>query len=112
MQIDLHPKENAALVTIAGSVDGTTADALQTTLRGYVTEGHTHLVVDMGDVDYTSSAGLRALLATVKDARQRGGDLRLANIVPNVMKVLDLSGFTSILKTFADVDAALASYQD
>jgi anti-sigma B factor antagonist len=59
---------------------------------------------------YTSSAGLRALLATVKDARSRGGDLRLAAVNPAVRKVLDLSGFTSILKVYDEVDEAVASY--
>src|SRR5690606_29238594 len=76
MEIQLQPGGNAAIVVIAGSVDGLTADTLLETLRGYVDDGHVRLVADLSRVDYTSSAGLRALLATVKQARQRGGDLR------------------------------------
>src|SRR5690606_19597616 len=78
MDIEMEAGEHAAVVAIAGSVDGLTADTLLTTLQGYVEAGHTRLVADLERVDYTSSAGLRALLATVKQARQRGGDLRLA----------------------------------
>jgi anti-sigma B factor antagonist len=62
-------------------------------------------------VEYTSSAGLRALLATVKEARIKGGDLRLASVGGSVHRVLELSGFTSILKLYGDVDAAVASYE-
>ena len=64
----------------------------------------------LGTLEYTSSAGLRVLLSTLKEARQRGGDLRLAAVQERVRRVLDLSGFTSILKCYPDVDAAVASY--
>jgi anti-sigma B factor antagonist len=49
-------------------------------------------------------------LETVKETRQRGGDLRLAAVRPEVLRVLELSGFTGILKVYPDVDAATASF--
>lgn len=110
MLIEIQVEDHAAVVTIAGSVDGLTADTLQTTLQGYVEAGHIQLVADLYQVEYTSSAGLRALLATVKQTRQRGGDLRLANINPAVLKVLELSGFTTIMKCYEDVGLAIGSY--
>ena len=110
MHIEIQTAESAAVVVITGSVDGLTAETLLGTLQGYVEAGHIQLVADLYQVEYTSSAGLRALLATVKQARQRGGDLRLANINPAVRKVLELSGFTSIMKCYDDVDSALGSY--
>ena len=55
-------------------------------------------------------AGLRALLGAMKDARHAGGDFRLAAIRADVQRVLELSGFMSILKTFPDVDSALGSF--
>jgi anti-anti-sigma factor len=75
-----------------------------------VTGGSPRLVGNLAGVDYTSSAGLRALLETVKESRQHGGDLRLASVRPEVLRVLELSGFTSILQVFDDVDAAVASF--
>ncbi len=61
-------------------------------------------------MDYTSSAGLRALLETVKETRQRGGDLRLAAVQPDVRRILDLAGFTQILKLYGNVEEAVASF--
>jgi anti-sigma B factor antagonist len=110
MDIRFEPRGDVAVVGLAGSVDGLTADTLLATLQAHVESGATRLVVDLSAVDYTSSAGLRALLATVKEARRRGGDLRLADINPNVRKVLELSGFATILKIYAAVDEAVASY--
>ena len=110
MDIHIQPRDGIAIVAIAGSVDGLTADTLLATLQTHVEDGNTRLVVDLSAVEYTSSAGLRALLATVKEARRRGGDLRLAQINPNVRKVLELSGFATILKIYAEVDEAVDSY--
>jgi anti-sigma B factor antagonist len=110
MEIRVESRAPATLVVLAGSVDGSTAEALQAALAQQVDGGNVRLVGDLRGVLYTSSAGLRALLATVKDARSRGGDLRLAAVNPAVRKVLDLSGFTSILKVYDEVDEAVASY--
>lgn len=111
MDIQIEPRGDVAVIGITGSVDGLTAETLLATMQEHVEKGHTRLVVDLHGVDYTSSAGLRALLATVKEARRRGGDLRLARINPNVRKVLELSGFVTILKVFEEVDAAVGSYE-
>ena len=101
---------DVALVRITGSVDGLTADALQSVFVQQIDAGTPRLVAELSGVDYTSSAGLRALLGTLKLARQRGGDLRLAAVTPAVRRVLELSGFTSILKLFPDAVAAIASF--
>jgi anti-sigma B factor antagonist len=97
-------------VHIAGSVDGLTAEPLQQVFTRELEAGHNQLVADFSAVDHTSSAGLRVLLGTVKRARSGGGDLRLAGTNPDVRKVLDLSGFTGILKVFETVDDAVTSF--
>ena len=110
MEIRVEKRGPVAVVSIDGSVDGMTAGDLVAAFRQQVTAGTVHLVADLAGVDYTSSAGLRALLETMKEARQRGGDLRLASVRREVLRVLELSGFTSILQVFPDVDSAAASF--
>ena len=110
MQTSVEQRGSVSTVHIAGRVDGQTADALQQVLSGELEAGRHELVADFGAVDYTSSAGLRVLLATVKGARSRGGDLRLAGLRPEVLNVLELSGFTSILSVYETVDDAVESF--
>ena len=110
MEISVSKVNNVTVVAISGSVDGLTAADLSTALGAQLAAGNIQLVADFAKVEYTSSAGLRALLGTTKDARRAGGDFRLASVRPDVHRVLELSGFTSILKLFNDVDAAVASY--
>jgi len=110
IEVRIIPRGDATVVEIVGNVDTMTADDLLAALRGAVGDGHVRLVGDMSGVGYTSSAGLRALLGAMKETRRGGGDLRLAAVGERVHKVLELSGFTSILQLYPDVDAALASY--
>lgn len=110
MQIEVERRGTVTVATVNGNVDGMTSAELQRVLGSEVAAGGHRLVVSLAGVDYTSSAGLRVLLAVVKEARGLGGDVCLAAVRDNVRKVLELSGFTSILKLFPDVDAAVASY--
>jgi anti-sigma B factor antagonist len=110
MEIVVEHRQSVTIVGIIGNVDGLTAEKLLTEFQARVEKGHIHLVCDLSGVSYTSSAGLRALLAVVRFTRSGGGDLRLAAVNGAVLKVLELSGFTSILKVFPDVNGAVASY--
>jgi anti-anti-sigma factor len=97
-------------VSINGIVDGLTSDGIQKSLTDLVGTGAVRLVADFAGVSYTSSAGLRVLLTIVKEVRQRGGDLRLAAVRPDVLRALQIAGFTSILKLYPGVDEALVSF--
>ncbi len=98
------------ILTLKGSIDAMTAPKITEYINGLVSKGKIKLVADFSAVDYTSSAGLRVLLGAIKDTRAQSGDMRLAGVQPDVLKVLSLSGFTNILKMFDDSDAAVASY--
>lgn len=110
MQISEDKSGDVTVVSVRGSVDATTADEMTSYLEGRVREGAARMVVDLGGVDYISSAGLRSFLSTLKLARQAGGDLRLAAARDGVAKVLSMAGFTSIMKVYPDVATAVSSF--
>ncbi len=110
MEIKEKNLGNATVISLAGSIDALTAPKITEFIQALVSRGNTKLVADFSGVDYTSSAGLRVMLGAIKETRALGGDMRLAGVQPDVLKVLNLSGFTNILKMFSDVDAAVASY--
>ncbi len=110
MEIKHFEQGNAVVIEVAGSIDALTATEVTQYLDGLVQAGQIHLVLDLGKVDYVSSAGLRTLLATLKSVRAQKGDLRLAGVQENVKKVLTMSGFTSILQVYPGRDEAVASF--
>jgi anti-anti-sigma factor len=110
MEIQVDFVQSVAVISIKGSLDALTAPELARFLSSQVADGHVQLVADLAELEYTSSAGLRAILGAVKEARQQGGDLRLAAAQPEVGKLLKLSGFASIMKVYPAVDPAVESY--
>lgn len=112
MQIVITPHDQFLVVAITGSIDSFSAEALTQHFADSIALGHTRLVADFSSVNYTSSAGLRSLLGTVKSCRLAGGDLRLAAVQPQVLRVLEIAGFTNILNIYPDVHHALDSFAE
>lgn len=110
MEIKEKQVDGITVVSLAGNIDAMTAPKITEFIQGHIARGNIKLVADLSAVDYTSSAGLRVLLGAIKETRSQSGDLRLTGVQPNVQKVLNLSGFTNILKIFDTLDAAIASY--
>ena len=110
MEVDVRQLEPVTVLAVSGSVDSLTADQLTEALNLHVKAGRIHQVVDFSGVEYTSSAGLRSLLATVKECRRLGGDMRMAAVQQQVQRVLSLSGFSSIIKIYGEAQEAVASF--
>lgn len=90
-------------------VDSSTAKAFEQDLINAVDRGDGYVVVDCSNLDYISSAGLRAVLIGAKGAKEKGGKLVLCGMRGHVRKVFDTSGFSKILPILDSQDAALAS---
>jgi anti-sigma B factor antagonist len=110
VETNVKQQDQATILSITGSVDALTAGDLTNVMLANLKGKQKNLVVDLGGVEFMSSAGLRAIMIGLKESRQQGGDLRLAEPQPGVEKILKMSGFTNILKTFPSVDQALASF--
>jgi anti-sigma B factor antagonist len=108
MDIREEPRGDVHLVAASGRLDSNTAAALEAVLPARA-QTTAKLVLDLADVPYVSSAGLRVLLMGAKAARAAGHKLVLTGLAPSVKEVFDISGFTSIFTIAPDVDAALAS---
>jgi stage II sporulation protein AA (anti-sigma F factor antagonist) len=110
MEISVNEYKPVNVVSIIGSIDALTSMDFSSFMSRQIEQGRNQLVVDLSQVDYMSSAGLRAVLSVLKETRQLGGDLRLAAAQPGVEKILKLSGFMSILKFYPRVEEALTSF--
>ena len=100
---------DVCIVTPEGQLDALTGPALSDLFQEKL-KAHKNLIIDFSKLEFLSSAGLRVLLSTVKDARRIGGDLRLTGVKEDVGKVLSVSGFDRILKIYPDLQEAKESY--
>ncbi|OGO40058.1 MAG: hypothetical protein A2Z04_03900, partial [Chloroflexi bacterium RBG_16_57_9] len=96
-----HPSRYASDVMVVegrGRLDASIASHLEMELKDLLAENHARLIIDLGQVYYIGSSGLRVLLAVLKTARSRGGDVKLCCLAPQVFKVFRLAGFDLIFK--------------
>jgi anti-anti-sigma factor len=68
------------------------------------------VVVDLSQVSFISSSGLRSLLLLLKELRQHGGDLRLCALQPRVAAVFDMTGFAQVFAIDGTVAEALRAF--
>lgn len=109
MDISEQPVSGGTLLRPMGRIDSSNAGAFEARLVQAVGNGSSGIVVDMAQLTYISSAGLRALLVAAKKARPAGGRILLAAMSPHIREVFDLSGFSSLFEIHGDAGAAVAS---
>ena len=95
MTINKERNESTLTLALAGRLDTVTAPELEAALKDSL-EGVSALVLDLKDLEYVSSAGLRVLLAAQKMMREQG-NMKLTNVNETVMEVFELTGFSQIL---------------
>lgn len=108
MEIIKFGKENNALVVkVNGRMDAVTAPEFEKTVCLWIDEGEKCFVVDLGALEYISSAGLRSLLIIAKKLKSINGKILLAAMEESVKEVFEISGFNSIIPIHDTVQAAI-----
>jgi anti-anti-sigma factor len=97
LEITIERLESAVVIHAAGPVDSTTAPSLQEPLLHAAESPGGALHVDLAQVSYLSSAGMRVLLLAAKALQKRGERLRLLNVPQQIHSLLNLAGFTSFI---------------
>jgi len=110
MQIATQEQGAVSVVAVAGRVDSATAPELENALKRLVEAEKTQIVLDLLGVEYMSSAGLRAMVSTLKAVKRVNGDLRVANPSSRVDEVLRLAGLSSIFAIYPSREAAISSF--
>lgn len=110
MNIEQREVDGVTVAYLSGRLDSSVAGDVMDKLNGIVTAGATRLVINLKDLTYISSSGLRGLLVAAKLIKSSNGDLRLCEPIERVAKVLNDSGFSNLIhtdKTQSDSIAAL-----
>ncbi len=110
MDISTQEVKRVSVMTVKGRVDSATAPDLENALKQLVDTEKTQIVLDLKDVEYMSSAGLRAMVSTLKAVKRINGDLRLCSPSPRVAEVLRLAGLTSIFTIYSSQAEAAGSF--
>ena len=95
MTIEIKKNADVATIEIAGRLDTTTAPVLDKAINEELGEV-SHLTLDIKDLNYISSAGLRVLLSAQKKM-QKIGSMKVVNVCQEIMEIFEMTGFADIL---------------
>lgn len=111
MKFESLDLKRCTLIRVEGVIDGSVAPELGSQLRSITDAEHYRLVLSMKEVPIVKSAALREMISTWKTCRRWDrGDMRLAELNPNVRKVLDLTGLSNQFLTFDTEAEAVNSF--
>jgi anti-sigma B factor antagonist len=110
MKIEVQSLKRVELITVSGRIDSSNANDFDAALKNLTDNGEYQLVLNMSGVEYTSSAGLRAMVAALRECKKHNGDLRLSEPSERVSEVLNLAGLTSLFEIYDDDVSAVGSF--
>ena len=106
MQIETHDVQGARIIRPHGRIDSSTSAVFEQAVK---VEGLGRLLLDLSDVAFMSSAGLRVVLVAVKAARAAGGSFAVFGMTEAVKMVFHMSGFDRIIPAMETESEALAA---
>ncbi|MCB1875927.1 MAG: STAS domain-containing protein [Chromatiales bacterium] len=103
---------DVTVVTPSGRIDHNSAEKLHEMLLPVIRTqiGERRVVVlDMADIPYMSSAGLRVLMLASREAKKEGGRVVIAALQSDMQEIFEISRFNMVFDTFDSVRTAIAS---
>lgn len=112
MSLSFRTYDGARVLSPQGRLDHDNCDAFQAELDPHVAacvDRGDALVLDLSDLEYVSSAGLRCLMIAAKQAKARKSRIMVAAMRPVVAEIIAISRFNLVLEVFPTTREALAS---
>lgn len=110
MDITITQYKHSDLVKVNGRIDSATAPQLAKALDDITNAGRYRIILDLEEVEFMSSAGLRVLIGTQKTCkRYNRGEVVLASVPKRIYDALELAGFVPLFRFFDNVLDAVGS---
>lgn len=100
------------VVTARGRLDGSTSALFAERLEKLIGAGQPKLLVDFSGIDFVTSAGLRVVLTVLKKVKAANGVFALCAVQAPVREVLDITGFTAMLRIHTDRAGGISALQN
>ncbi|MBI5960012.1 MAG: anti-sigma factor antagonist [Chloroflexi bacterium] len=101
--------KKTAVISPSGRLDSNTSPTLERALITQLDHGMVWIFVDMTNVEYIASSGLKILVSSWRRARDNQGDVVLSGLQPRLIEIFEMVGFDLLFQMFPDLDSALAA---
>ncbi len=103
---------NVKLVSVNGRLDQTLSPQLEAALNEILDHEQYQIVVDLSQVNYINSGGLRCLVSAWRKARQQKGDVMLSGLDDRLTEIFAMVGFDKVFHIFPTPEKAQRAFKD
>ncbi len=108
MELQFNELEHGiSAIKLIGILDVQGVGAIETKFAGYSTGDNAKVLVDLAEVEFLTSIGIRLLVTTAKSIANRGGKMVILNPNENVKGVLEMTGIMDIIPIHMDLNNAI-----
>ena len=109
MQLQYNELDNdIRLIKMTGRLDVIGTGEIETRFAGHCIGDNVRVVVDLSEVDFLASIGIRLLTLTAKSVASRGGRMALVGPNPEVQNILEITGIPAIIPVYSQLESAEA----
>jgi anti-sigma B factor antagonist len=101
-----------SVIKVGGYIDTTTSAEVERALNALIKQKRFQIIIDLGAVDYISSAGWGIFISEIKSIRENGGDLKLVQMIPDVYEIFELLEFHHILDVYDSIQEAVSKFEE
>jgi anti-sigma B factor antagonist len=101
-----------SVIKVGGFIDTTTSSEVERALNSLLKQNRYNIIIDLGNVDYISSAGWGIFISEIKSIREQSGDLKLVRMIPDVYEIFELLEFHHILDVYDSVEEAVDKFEE
>jgi anti-sigma B factor antagonist len=108
-----HPgmaNTSVTVINLEGELDTNTVSEFETLLKELFNQKRFKIVLDMKSLTYISSSGFGMLAGVIQNVRANKGDIKIADVPPEIKEVLQMLEFHIFFKIFKTEDEAVRAF--
>lgn len=110
MDIEARDVNGVKVVDIEGRLNTSTSPEADAFFKELIADGATKILINLEEMDYTSSTGLRVVLSTGKQLAKINGQMAICGLNPTVKEVFDMAGFSAMFDVYETEEDALKNF--
>ncbi len=110
LTVETREGDKVAVLVPIGFINAHTVETFDVALRALLDRGRFEVVINAHSLAYVASAGLGALVGTIEEIRENGGDLRICELSESVSAIFEMVGLPHLFKIFRTEEEAISSF--
>ena len=102
MEVKIEKDSDPIKVSLIGRLDTNTSGQFETALNDLFDKGYYNILIDLKDLEYVSSSGLRVFLGAQKKVSAEEGNMVIKNVNSTIMEVFEITGSLDVLTVEKD----------